>query len=219
MSVGKDGLEVGEDLRGRLACGHGRQARRQLGWRAASVQGRADLALSVVEASPDALPGPLTQPASNGVAGSENAAGDNALEEPPQRGGGEAEPSDFVGAPDAESPPATAACLAVAAKDPPRAHGPSLRAALVESVQEAMPDQRAYHLAVRARRLLEPFGAHRPFVFAAAKPALVTHGTRLLENRDSSDNGEARGTAPIKSPPIRLTTSAGRPRRPTRTAM
>jgi hypothetical protein len=72
--------------------------------------------------------------------------------------GGQAEPSDFVGEPDAEGPPATGTCLAVAAKDPPGAHRFSLGAALVKAVQKAVPNQRADHLAVRTGRLLEPLG-------------------------------------------------------------
>ena len=40
--------------------------------------------------------------------------------------GGQAEPSDLVGEPDAEGPPAAAACVAVAAKDPPGADRLSL---------------------------------------------------------------------------------------------
>ena len=78
-------------------------------------------ALALVEPFPDAQQGPLTQLAVAGADGREDAAGDGALEEPPQSAGGQAEPSDFVGEPDAESPPATAPCLAVAAKDPPGA--------------------------------------------------------------------------------------------------
>ena len=85
-----------------------------------------------------------------------DAAGDGALEEPPQAAGGQAEPSDFVGAPDAESPPATAAGIAVAAKDPPGADRFSLGAAVVKAAQIAVPNQRADHLAVRTGRLLEP---------------------------------------------------------------
>src|SRR5207302_6739222 len=83
MDVGEGGLEMGEDMRGRLARAFGRQPRRRLGRRAASAQGRADHALSPVEPFPDALPGPLAQPAIDGAAGGEDAAGEGALEEPP----------------------------------------------------------------------------------------------------------------------------------------
>ena len=122
VGVGEGGLEMGEDLRGRLARGVRRRPGRQLGRRAASAQGGADLALCPVEAFPDALPGPVAELAIEGADGGEDAAGDGELEEPPQSAGGQAEPSDFVGEPDAEGPPATGACVAVAAKDPPGAH-------------------------------------------------------------------------------------------------
>ncbi len=177
MGVGEGGLEMGEHLRGRLPPGFRRRLGRQLRRRTASAQGGADLALSVVEPFPNALPGPLAQLAIEGAAGGEDAGGDSALQEPPQGAGGQAEPSDFVGEPDAESPPATGTCVAVAAKDPPGAHRLSPRAALVESAQEAVPDQRADHLAMRAGRLFDPFRNRRPFLGTAEKPSLLPHGT------------------------------------------
>ena len=127
-----------------------------------------------------------------------DAAGDGELEELPQSAGGQAEPSDFVGEPDAEGPPATGACIAVAAKDPPGAHGSFAGAALVEAVQTAVPNQRADDLAMRTGRLLEPFGDRRPFLVAAEKPALLAHGTCLPENRDSTGNGEGRGKGGVR---------------------
>jgi len=89
--------------------------------------------LGLIEAFPDALPGPVTQMAVGGADGREDAAGGGAFQEPPQTAGGQAEPSDLVGDPDAEGSPATATCIAVAAEDPPGAHGLS-RVALVKPV-------------------------------------------------------------------------------------
>ncbi len=134
VGIGKAGLEMSEDLRGRLARWILRQVGQQFGWRAAPTQSGADLALSEVEPFPDALPGPLTQPAIHGTAGRQDAAGDGALEESPHSAGGQTEASDFVGGPDAERPPATAPCLAIAAKDPPSAHRLLLGIALVIAV-------------------------------------------------------------------------------------
>ena len=103
-------------------------AGQRLGRRAASAQCGADLALAQVEPFPDALPGPVAELAVDGAAGGDDAAGDGELEEPPQSAGGQAEPSDLVGEPDAEGPSATGTCMAVAAKDPPGADGLSLGA-------------------------------------------------------------------------------------------
>jgi hypothetical protein len=62
---------------------------------------------------------------------SEYAAGDGTLKEPPQRAGAQAQPADLVRAPDTESAPATAPCVAVAAKDPPRPESLSRGVAVV----------------------------------------------------------------------------------------
>jgi hypothetical protein len=175
LDVGEGGFEMGEDLRSRLVCGVRRRPGQQLGRRTAPAQCGADLALRLVEAFPNALHGPIAQLASDGAAGGEDAAGDGDLEEPPQSPGGEAEPSDFVGEPDAERPPATGACPAVAAEDAPAAHRLSPRAALVKSVQTAVPIQRADDLAMRAWRLLEPLRNADPFSRAAIKPMLFAH--------------------------------------------
>ena len=196
VGVGEGGLEVGEDLRGRLARWLLRQPERQLRRRAASTQGRADLALSLVEPLPDALPGSLAQPAAEGAAGAEYAAGHDALEELPQSSGGQAEPSDFVGGPDAERPAATVPCLAVAAKDPPRSQRLSL-AALVKSVQATVPDQRADHLAARALCLLEPFRNRSPFLGVAKKPMILTHGRCFPEIVILPRIGEGRGSGGV----------------------
>ncbi len=50
-------------------------------------------------------------------------AGDGELQEAPKAAGGEAEPSDFVGAPDTEGATAPGAGLAIAAKDAVRRGG------------------------------------------------------------------------------------------------
>src|SRR5262249_51222907 len=118
VAVGKGGLEMGEDLRRRPLRGFGRR----LGWRAAAPQCRADLALALVEAFPDAPQGPVTQMVGSPANGTQDAAGGGELEESPQTAGCQAEPSDLVGDPDAEGPPATATCLAVATEDSPGAH-------------------------------------------------------------------------------------------------
>ncbi len=116
--IEKGGLEMGEDLRGRLTLWILRQVDQSLGWRAAPTQGRANLALPEIEPFPDALPGPLAPLTIDGAAGGQYAAGNGGLQEPPQSHSGQAEPPDFVGGPDAERPPATAPCLAVTARRP-----------------------------------------------------------------------------------------------------
>ena len=73
VGVGEGGLEMGEDVRRRPRRG---RIGWQLGRRAQPGQGGADLALAVVEALPDALPGPVAEMAVGGAAGSGDAAGD-----------------------------------------------------------------------------------------------------------------------------------------------
>ena len=168
--VGEGGLEMSEDLRRRPV----RRFGRQFGRRAACRQYGADLALAVVKAFPDALPGTVTATAVGGAAGRADAADDGGFEETPQRTGCQAQASDFVRHPDAEGPPATAACVAVAAEDPPGADR-SLRTDVVITVQRAVPNQRTDNLAVRTGRLLEPLGKQEPFLGAAVKPLLFAH--------------------------------------------
>jgi hypothetical protein len=175
LDVGEGSLEMGEDLRGRPVCGIRRRPGQQLGRRAAPAQGRADVALCPVEPFPDALRRPITPPAIEGAAGGEDAMGDGALEEPPQSAGGQAEPPDFVGAPHAESTPATGPCLAIAAEDPPGANRLSFGAGFVESVQTAVLIQRADDLAMRAGHLLKLFPPRQPFALVAEKPSLFPH--------------------------------------------
>ncbi len=171
VGVGEGCLKMSEDMRRRPMRGFGRQ----LGWRTSPRQCRADLALALVEAFPDALQGPVTELAVGGADGCAYAVGNGALEKAPQTAGGQAEPSDLVGTPDAESPPAPRTCIAVAAKDPPGAHGLSLGTALVKPAQIAVPNQRTDNLAMRTRCLLEPFRNGVPFLGTAAKPSLGAH--------------------------------------------
>src|SRR5271156_6627326 len=91
------------------------------------------------------------------------------LEETPQSGGCQAEAADFVGAPDAERPPATGPRVAVAAEDAPGAHRLSPRAAVVKPAEKAMLNQRADDLAMRAGHQLEPLRQCGPFLGAAVK--------------------------------------------------
>jgi len=169
--VGKGGLEMGQDVCRRPLP----RCRRQLGRWTAPRQCRADLALAAVEPLPDALQGSVAQVAVDGADGGADAAGDGAMEKAPQGAGGQAEASDLVGAPDAKRSPATAAGVAVAAKEPPGTHGLAPGAAVVIAAQIAVLNQRADHLAMRAGRLLKPFGQRDPFVDAAEEPALVAH--------------------------------------------
>jgi hypothetical protein len=171
MGVGEGGLEMCEDVRRRSLRG----LARQLGRRTPPRQCRADLALAPGEPFPDALPGSVTQMAVDGADGSADAAGRGASEEAPQTAGGQAESTDFVGDPDAERAATTATHMAVAAKDSASPQCFSPRAAVVESVQTAVPNQRTHHFAVRAGRLLEPFRQRDPFVGATVKPLLPDH--------------------------------------------
>ncbi len=145
VGVREGGPEMGEDVRRRPLRG---RIGWQLGRRAQPGQGGADFALAVVEALPEALPGPVAEMAVGGAAGSNDAAGDGALEEAPQRAGGQAEAADFVGEPDGERPPAAAACIAVAAKDAAGADRLALGIGVI-AVQKAMANQGTGHLAVR----------------------------------------------------------------------
>jgi hypothetical protein len=175
VGVGEGGMEMGEDLR------RWRGLRRQLGRQAACGQCGADLALAQVEAFPDALPGAVASPAvGDDAACRGDAAGDGALQESPHSVGGQAQPPDFVGNPDAEGTPAAAPPMAVAAKDPPSADRLALGVALVVAAQKAVANQRANGFAMRTRRLLESFSNHAPIQVAAAKPALLVHVRPML---------------------------------------
>ena len=179
-------------------------ARRQLGRRAAARQGRADLALAPVEPFPDALPGPLTEMAVRGADSRANTAGDGTLEERPQRGGGQAEPSDFVGEPDAERVPAAGPGVAVAAKDPPGADRLSRGVAVVKAVQTAVPNQGADDLAVRTGRQFEPFRRSRSNPRRCGKTMFPRPlGPCLPENRDSIGVAEGRGSGGVRERSLR----------------
>jgi hypothetical protein len=181
VGIGEGGLEMCKDLRRRSA----RRFSRQLGRRTPRRQCRADFALAQVEPFPDTLPGPVTSPTVGDDADrSGNAAGDGGFEESPQSEGCQAQPSDFVRAPDAECPSAAVPCMAVAAKDAPSADGFLLGAALVVSAQIAVANQRANRFAMRTRHLLELFSNRAPFRLAAEKPSLLAHVRPMpLENR------------------------------------
>jgi hypothetical protein len=178
--VGKGGLEMGDNLGRRSA-----RCRGLIGRRTTSRQCRAELALAEVESFPDALPGPVTSPAvSDDTACRGNAAGNGALQESPQRVGGDAQASDFVSKPNAEGATTTRTSMAIAAKDPPSANGLALGVAFVVAAQKAVTDQRANRLAIRTRRLLETIRHRVPFLLAAAKPVLLAHvRPTLRENR------------------------------------
>jgi hypothetical protein len=174
VGKGKGGVKMCQDLGRRPMRGLRRQPGRQLRRRATCRQSGADLDLAVVESFPDALPGAVGEVAVCGADGLGNAAGGGAFEEPPQTGGGEAESSDFVGAPDAEGTAATRACIAVAAKDAAGAQC-SPRVALVKAAQKAVANERADHLAMWTRHQLEPLSDGDPFFVAATKPWLLAH--------------------------------------------
>jgi hypothetical protein len=113
--------------------------------------------------------------------GCENGAGDGVLEEAPQAAAGEAEPANFVGTPDAESPPTARPTVAVAAKDPPGADGFLPGAAVVKTAQKAVADERANNLAMRTRRQLELLSQAVPFLVAAAKQSLhANHASKIV---------------------------------------
>jgi hypothetical protein len=176
VGVREGSPEMCEDLcRGWPARGLSRQLRR----RAALCQRGADLALPQVEAFPDALQGSVTEVAVGGADGCADGTGGGELEELPQTDGGQAEASDLVRAPDAEGPSATRSCLAVAAKDPPRAYGFASGIGVVKSVQKAVPNQRADDLAMRTRGQLEPLGNRVPFLGVLVKPSNIAHGTTM----------------------------------------
>jgi hypothetical protein len=198
VDPGKGGLEVCEDLRRRPGRRLRRQPSRQLRWRAQPRQGRANLALPLVEPCPDALQGAVTEMAVGSADGCEDAAGSGALQEPPQAAGGQAQPADFVRQPDAEGPSAAGPLMTVATKDTPRPKGLSPGTLLVEAAQKAVSIERADDLAVRTRRLLESLSHRRPFLDAAAKPSPLAHADRTPENRDSTGVGEQRGSGGVR---------------------
>jgi hypothetical protein len=183
--VGEGGLEMGEDLR------RGSVLRRQLRRRTSSEECRADLALAVAEAFPDAQQGPVTPLPGEGAEGGEDAVGDGVLEKAPQTVGGQAEASDFVGEPDAERPAAARPSLAVAAKNTSGAESLSVGIAVVKAVPSAVPNQSADHLAVRTGGQLEPFGNRVPFLGVAVKPGRLAHEASSAKSVILPDRGGA----------------------------
>ncbi len=165
---------MGEDLRRR---GLAWRWRRRLWRRAQPGQCRADHGLAKAEAAPEALPGAVAEMAIGGPDGSGHGTGGGEQEEAAKAGGGQTQSADFVGDPDAESAAAPRPCLAIAAKDASGADGFVLEVLLVESVQTAVAIENADDLAMRTRRMLEPLSHCRPFVVAAAKPALLCHAS------------------------------------------
>lgn len=119
-------LEMGEDVGDRSRRGH-------LGWRTSPGQQRANPALAQLEALPDALQGPITEMAVDGVDRGTDTIDDRASKELPQAAGGQAESSDFAGEPDADRPSATGSRIAIAAKDSPRADRGTLVTGFIES--------------------------------------------------------------------------------------
>ena len=153
----------------------------------------ADVALGVVKPFPDAHQGPLVEMALEAAEGGADAVGDDLLEEPPESAGGQAEPSDLVGDPDAEGLAAAGPCIAVAAKDAAGAAGPALGMALVKAMEKAMANEGADGFAVGTGGQLEWFDEGVEFVVGAVKPWPVAHGA-CSEKRRLYRNREARGS-------------------------
>ena len=126
---------------------------------------------------------PVAQVAVDAADGRDHAAGDNGLEKRPQTAGREAQPSDFVRDPDAERPPAALAIVAVAAEDPPGADRLFPRTALIIATQEAVQNQQAGHLAMRARRRLELLVNREKALLATVEPSPLAHVGTLPESR------------------------------------
>lgn len=185
VGVGEGGPEMSKDV-GR------RTPRGQFGRRAAPRKCRADLALAQAEALPDPLQGSVTQMAFGGTNGGGEAAGNGVLQKTPQRAGGQAQPSDLVGAPDAERPPATSPGMAIAAKDAPGADHFS-RAAVVVTIQRTVANQRADNVAMRTGRQLEPLMDGVPLVVATIKPTLLCHARSMPREKRDCTGAKRRG--------------------------
>lgn len=134
----------------------GRLAVRSLGRPTESAQRGADRALGFAKSLPD--------PVRRGIAHSAVqipkrldfiAALDGLLQEFPQGVGGQPEPFDLVGRPDAERPSAAARPLPVIAEDPPGADRFLPRMLLVITSQNAVPDEGPDSSAMRASRCFE----------------------------------------------------------------
>ena len=99
---------------------------------------------------------------------------DGPLEKRPHGAGGQAQPPDFLGNPDARGPAAAKTSMTVTAEDPPGPDGPS-GTAIIESDEHAVPDEHADRPAMRARRQFEPLGERGPLRAVPVKPPLVAH--------------------------------------------
>ena len=119
VGVGEDGLEVGKHLGHRGMAGR----RGRLRGRVPAQQEGADVTLAEEESAPESLPGAAAEPTAGVTGGVGQAVDDGALEETPQPPGGRTHASDGVGEPNADGAPATGACAAVRAKNPPGPDG------------------------------------------------------------------------------------------------
>ena len=171
VMVGEGGLLVYEDLRFRLAS----VFRWRIRWSTVGIQSGADVALAQSEASPDPLQSSGAQVAVGSADGGGDAAGDGALEEAPEHVGREAEPSDFVGEPDADSASTAGSGIAIAAEYATSADGLPLWIGLVESVQEAMQIECSDGCAVRTVGEFELFSDRAPILGAAVEPLQLAH--------------------------------------------
>ena len=145
----------------------------------------------MAETLPDTLPRAVAEMAIGGPDGSEEGADGGELEESPKTAGGQAEPANFVGAPDAESAAATGPGLAIAAKDAAGADGFMLEVFLIKSIQTAVAIESADDLAMRTGRMLEPLGqapSIRPCrgkTIAAGPPRHASLEIVILQGRGS----------------------------------
>ncbi len=197
VGLGKRGLEVVENLR--VGRPRGRTSRpfrrRPIGRRTATQQCCADRTLIPSKPRPDPPEGPVA-PGTVGLADRRcDAAGDGALEEPPNGAGRQAQPADFLCEPDTDGPTAAAPAMAVAAEDAPGPDGPPWTA-VIESGEDSMPDERADRPAVRARRPLEPLDHRGPLCFVPVEPPLAAHDrtpSKASERTENPAGGKSSG--------------------------
>ena len=119
-------------------------------------QRRANGALGLSKTFPDPVGRGLAQAAVEFAEGLPFVAGGNAVDEKrPQAFGGQEQPCDLVGPPDAESSAAAAGSISVAAEDPLRSHGLPPRMLIVIAAEKSVSNQPADLFAVRTRRQLQ----------------------------------------------------------------
>ena len=150
-----------------------RRFERPLGKKEPVRQVGADRALSIEEPRPDALPRAVTESAVDVTDRRLDGTGDGLNEELPQATGGHLQAFDVISGPDAEGPPATRPCIAVAAKDPPRAEHDS--SALIPPMQTPMQNEHANHLAMLTGLQFDLLGQRDPFLIVAVKPTRAEH--------------------------------------------